>query len=91
VVGLVRGATRPRWGLPLQTLAMVAFGGLAILAVRADPTIGGLLVAALLLAHAGWDVLHHRSGRVVARSLARFCAVLDTLLAVIVAAVALSA
>ncbi len=53
VLGLVRGATRPGWALPLQTLAMVVFGGLAILAGRAGPTVGGLVVAALLLAHAG--------------------------------------
>jgi hypothetical protein len=39
------------------------------------------VVAAGLLGHAAWDVHHHRTGRVVARSLAEFCVVLDTLLA----------
>jgi hypothetical protein len=40
---------------------------------------------------AAWDVHHHRTGRVVSRSLAEFCVVLDTLVAVVVAVVALNA
>jgi hypothetical protein len=35
-----------------------------------------------LLGHAAWDVHHHRTNRVVLRSLAEFCLVLDTALAV---------
>ena len=38
---------------------------------------------------AGWDVLHHRAGRVVVASMAEFCAVLDALLAVLVLVAAL--
>ena len=56
------------------------------------------LAAALLVAglvgrriHAAWDVHHHRTGRVVERSLAEFCAVLDVLVAALVAVVALTA
>jgi hypothetical protein len=41
-------------------------------------------VSAGLLAHAAWDVYHHRTGRVVVRSMAEFCGVLDTLLALVV-------
>jgi hypothetical protein len=79
--GLLRGATRPASGLPLQTLAMAGFGGAAVIALQVSPDLGAYLVAAGLLAHAAWDVYHHRTGRVVARSLAEFCVVLDTLLA----------
>jgi hypothetical protein len=79
--GLVRGAVRPASGLPLQTLAMAGFGGAAAVALAVSPDLGSYLVAAGLLGHAAWDVHHHRTGRVVARSLAEFCVVLDTLLA----------
>jgi hypothetical protein len=84
--GLIRGATRPATALPLQTLAMAGFGGVAVLAMEVRPGLGAYLVAAGLLGHAAWDVYHHRTGRVVARSLAEFCVVLDTLLAVAVVA-----
>lgn len=39
----------------------------------------------------GRDVYHHRADRVVTRSLAEFCCVLDVVLAVLVAMVALTA
>jgi hypothetical protein len=76
--GLLRGAAR---GLPLQAIAMIGFGGAAAVALAVKPDLGAYLVAAGLLGHAAWDVHHHRTGRVVARSLAEFCVVLDTLLA----------
>jgi hypothetical protein len=79
--GLVRGAARPASGLPLQVLGMVGFGLAAVVALAVSPDLGSYLVAAGLLGHAAWDVHHHRTGRVVARSLAEFCVVLDTLLA----------
>jgi len=91
VVGFALGRARPPWALPLQSVAMLVLGAAALLAVRADATAGGLLVAVVLLAHAAWDVHHHRTGRVVGRSLAEFCVVLDVLLAIGVAVVALSA
>jgi hypothetical protein len=39
-------------------------------------------VAAGLLGHTAWDAYHHRTNRVVVRSMAEFCLVLDTALAV---------
>jgi hypothetical protein len=45
------------------------------------------LVAAGLLGHAAWDAYHHRTDRVVVRSLAEFCLVLDTALAVAIVSV----
>lgn len=84
VVGVVRGGPRPWSGLPLQAAAMLVLAVVALTAAQAQPVAAGLLVAAALLAHAGWDVYHHRTGRVVVRSMAEFCCVLDTVLAVLV-------
>lgn len=80
--GGLRGAVRPASGLPLQTIAMIACGAAAAIALFVGGSIGAYLVAAGLLAHAGWDVYHHWTNKVVVRSLAEFCFVLDTLLAV---------
>jgi hypothetical protein len=88
--GLVRGAARPAEGLPLQGLAMLGFGAVAVAVLLVGGDLGLYLVAAGLLGHAAWDVWHHRTERVVSRSLAEFCVVLDTLAAaaMIVAAIA---
>ncbi|MEU8898487.1 hypothetical protein [Nocardia sp. NPDC048505] len=67
-----------------QGLALLAFGALALTALVVDETLGAYLVAAGLLGHTAWDIYHFRADRVVARSLAEFCMVLDTLLAVAV-------
>jgi len=66
---------RRRWPNP-------AGFGVAGAALVVDPQLGAYLVAAGLLGHAAWDVDHHRANRVVVRSLAEFCLVLDTPLAV---------
>ncbi|MEL7974381.1 hypothetical protein AAG589_00835 [Isoptericola sp. F-RaC21] len=91
VVGLVAGRGRPAWSLPLQAAAMLVLAAAALLAVRADPTVGGLVVAVGLLAHAGWDLYHHRTRRVVSLTLAEFCMVLDVLLAVLLGVLVLTA
>ena len=82
--GVARGALRPAEGLPRQALAMLVVGAAAAVTVLAGGALGGYLVAAGLLADAAWDVYHHRVNRVVVRSMAEFCFVLDTLLAVAV-------
>lgn len=84
VYGLIHGALRPPWGLPLQAAALVVLAAAALIAVEANQTLAGLLVAAGLLIHAAWDTYHHRTGRVVVRSMSEFCAILDTLLAIVV-------
>lgn len=89
-VGLAGRRTSPWWSLPLQTGAMLVLGATALLAISSDAALGGLLVAAALLGHAAWDIHHHRSGRVVDHSFAEFCAVLDILVAILVAVVAIS-
>ena len=50
----------------------------------------GFIVAAGLLGHAFWDAYHHHVDRVVMRSMAEVCGVLDTLLAIVVIAVTLT-
>jgi hypothetical protein len=84
IYGLLRGAARPPEGLPLQAIAMAAFGTIAAIAVLVNDTLGGYLVAAGLFGHAAWDVYHHRINKVVVRSMAEFCFVLDTLLAIVI-------
>ena len=85
---VVWGVTRGRWPLPgglrRQTAAMSAFGAVAVVGLDLDSAVGGLLVAAGLVAHGGWDVVHHRRNRVVVRSFAELCVVLDLVLAGII-------
>jgi len=80
-VAAVWGITRGRWddpgGLPLQSVAMVAFAAVSLVAFMLDATVGAWLVAAGLVAHGIWDVYHHRTNRVVVRSYAEACAVID--------------
>lgn len=82
VYGLARGALRPPWGMPLQAGVMVLIVALVVVAAWVGQPWAGVLVGVGLLAHAGWDVYHHRTRRVVASSMAEFCCVLDTLVGV---------
>jgi hypothetical protein len=87
--GWLRGAAHPIGNLPLQAIAMVVIGTAAAFALRTGGDAGAYVVAAGLLGHAAWDVYHHRVNKVVVRSMAEFCGVLDTLLAlaIVIAAV----
>ncbi len=77
-----RDAARPAHGLPLQGLALLVLGSIAAAAPSLPNDLAGYLIAAALLAHAAWDWHHYRTERVVSRSLAEFCMVLDPLLAI---------
>ena len=79
VVGAVRGQLRSPGGLPLQAVGMLAFGLIGLVALYVDPDLGGNLVAFALLGHAAWDAYHYLRDRVVARSYAEYCGVLDLL------------
>jgi hypothetical protein len=79
VVGVARGQWRKPGGLPLQTAGMLAFGSIVLVALYVNPDLGGYLVAFALLGHGAWDAYHYLRDRVVARSYAEFCAVLDLL------------
>ena len=80
VLGVVRAAP----GHGLQVAGAIGFAVVALLAVHSGHLVGGYLVAAGLIGHAAWDVYHHWRDRVVSRSFAEWCAVVDVLLAVAV-------
>ena len=84
VYGLVQGGLRTPWGIPLQAAAMIVLAAVAITAANLVAPWAGLVVSTALFGHAAWDIYHHRVDRVVARSMAEFCGVLDTLLALVV-------
>ena len=84
VWGITRGKWDERAGLPLQTVAMIGFAAVALTAFLLDETVGAWLVAAGLVAHGLWDVYHHRVNRVVVRSYAEACAVIDFALPVFI-------
>jgi hypothetical protein len=81
VLGVARGQWQRPGGLPLQTAGMLAFGSTVLVALfYVDPDLGGTLVAIALIGHAAWDAYHFLRNRVVSRSYAEFCAVVDLLL-----------
>jgi hypothetical protein len=80
VLGVARGLWRRPGGLPLQTVGMLAFGSIVLVALYVDPDLGGKLVAIALLGHAAWDAYHFLRNRVVPRSYAEFCIFVDLLL-----------
>ena len=79
VVGVARGQLRRPGGLPLQTVGMLAFGSIVLAALYVDTNLGGYLVAFALLGHGAWDAYHFLRNRVVARSYAECCGVIDLL------------
>jgi hypothetical protein len=79
VVGAARGELRKPGGLALQTVGVLAFGSIVLAALYVDADLGGFLVAIALLGHAAWDAYHYLRDRVVARSYAEWCAVVDIL------------
>ncbi|MGY1748680.1 hypothetical protein [Modestobacter sp. SYSU DS0511] len=79
--GTVRGDLTDRRLLTAQTAAVLGFGAAALAAVAVDPAAARYVLAAGWLAHAAWDVAHHRLGRVVPRWYAETCLVADLVLA----------
>jgi hypothetical protein len=85
VFGAVRGQFRRPGVLRLEIIGLVVFGGCALLAVLVDPRAGQYVAGLAWIAHAGWDVAHHRDLShhhvvgVVPRGYAELCIVLDLL------------
>ena len=82
VAGIPRGLLARRDLRAAQAPAVAVFLAVAIGAVAigpdaAVPDVGAVLLAAGLLAHSAWDVVHLRARAVVSRSLAEWCCVLD--------------
>lgn len=67
----------PRTPLTAQTLAMLGYGGAAVIALVIEPRAGLVLAGLALAAHGVWDVIHYRRDIVVNRSLAEACIALD--------------
>lgn len=76
-IGFLRGTwTRTdlyRW----QPWAAVAFLAISLGALWLSPEAGRVLIAAGLIGHTAWDLVHWRAHAVVSRSLAEWCAALD--------------
>ncbi|MEV4490855.1 hypothetical protein AB0K04_12140 [Micromonospora coxensis] len=77
VAGTVRRSWRDRGAVASQLAGLAGWGTLATLAVVADDGPARWLVAGGWLAHAAWDVVHHRRNRVAPRGYTEFCGVLD--------------
>jgi hypothetical protein len=61
----------------LQTAGMVGFGALTLVAAAVEPRLGVVLAGVGFLAHGIWDAYHYRVNKVVHRTYAEFCAVID--------------
>jgi hypothetical protein len=75
-----RGRLRGPSGVPLQAAGMLVFSAGMLAALYVEPVLGGMIVAVGLLGHAAWDAYHYLRNRVVARSYAEFCGILDLVL-----------
>ncbi|WP_223166597.1 hypothetical protein [Nonomuraea sp. SYSU D8015] len=76
--GQLRGSEQFR----IQALGMFVFAAIALAGLVLDPDIGRYLVAAGWLLHGIWDFVHLKLDKVVARSHAEWCGVLDVIIAV---------
>ena len=88
--GAARGQMWPPGTLMVETAGMVVFAAIALAAMSVNPDLGLYLVAAGWAGHSVWDFVHLLADRrVVSRSYAEWCAVVDLLGAVSILAVAM--
>ncbi|MGH3240008.1 MAG: hypothetical protein ACRDNL_06485 [Spirillospora sp.] len=82
---LVWGAVRKRItgskALQAQAFGMVGFGAVALTGLVIDPDAGRYIVAFGWFAHGIWDLVYLKRDKVVLRSYAQWCAVVDVLIA----------
>ncbi|WP_430502017.1 hypothetical protein ACQRWP_10285 [Micromonospora trifolii] len=83
VIGVARRTLGGRGVLATQLAGLAVWVALTLVAVMAGGRAADWLVAFGWLAHAGWDLAHHRNRRVVPGGYAEFCAVLDVALAAV--------
>ena len=81
VVGAVRGQLASGT-FRLQAWGMLGFGAVALAGLAVDPDLGRYVVAAGWFGHGIWDLVHLRADKVVSRSYAEWCAVVDVLIAI---------
>lgn len=68
--------------LQAQALGMIGFGAVALTGMIVDPDAGRYIVATGWFAHGIWDIVHLKLDKVVLRSYALWCAVIDIIIAV---------
>ncbi|MFD6858236.1 hypothetical protein ACFWB0_05740 [Rhodococcus sp. NPDC060086] len=68
--------------LRLQAIGVAFFCGLAVTGLVIDPQMGTYVIAAGWLLHGVWDFVHLWRDRVVSRSFAELCGVIDVLIAI---------
>lgn len=67
--------------LRVQAVGMLGFGALALTGLAVEPEVGRYVVAAGWFLHGVWDFVHLRLDKVVSRSYAEWCGVIDVLVA----------
>lgn len=77
VFGFLRGRDIDRREFAAQVLAFLGFSALAVTAMMVAPLVAVYLAALAAIGHAAWDVVFFVRNRVVPRSLAEACFVLD--------------
>ncbi|GAB2979654.1 hypothetical protein GCM10023080_051450 [Streptomyces pseudoechinosporeus] len=82
VWGAVRGTPHGPAIFRVQAAGALVFGGLALAGLAVDPDLGRYLVAAGWFFHGVWDFVHMWLDKVVARTFAEWCGVIDVLVAV---------
>ncbi|TDD35980.1 hypothetical protein E1287_12485 [Actinomadura sp. KC06] len=81
VWGGVRGRLFRSRDLQIQALGMIGFGAVALTGLIIDPDAGRYIVAAGWLVHGLWDLVYIKLDKVVLRSYAQWCFVVDVLIA----------
>ncbi|SDP34649.1 hypothetical protein SAMN04487981_120149 [Streptomyces sp. cf386] len=80
--GAVRGTPHGRATFGVQAVGALVFCGLALAGIAVDPDLGRYLLAAGWFFHGVWDFVHLWLDKVVARTFAEWCGVIDVLVAV---------
>lgn len=86
ISGAIRGHLRGVRTILIQAISLVLFGVIALVSVYVDRNAGLILLAAGYIGHTIWDIAHFRTGKIVRRGYAEFCAVLDLLIAALLLA-----
>ncbi len=74
---VARGRYKERDTFWVQTVGMVGFAALTLLCAAVDPRWGAAVAGVGFFAHGLWDAYHFKINKVVSRSYAEFCAVVD--------------
>ncbi|MDC0766911.1 hypothetical protein [Streptomyces sp. HD] len=80
--GALRGTPHGRATFGLQATGALLFCGLGLAGLAVDPDLGRYLVAAGWFFHGVWDFVHLRLDKVVSRTFAEWCGVIDVCVAV---------